>query len=113
MKNSKYAIIAFVLSLMVIVPAILIFLAEYFHLSVSHPLAGLVFWIGMITYLPEMPLGGLIQHFGFPVVLPLLTVVFAGGSLIVRESRKRLAITSIVLVILGVLIYLGIRVFIG
>lgn len=102
MKFSKFALISFVISLLVLVSATVAFVDP----PETHPLAPILFPIVLIAYLPEIPLSGLTRYLGFPIVLPTLGILFAFLSLRKKENKKILAIVSIVLVALGLLIYL-------
>ena len=105
MKSSKFAILSFVISLLVFIQAIIALI----DLLETHPFVGFLFPLVLLIYLPDYPLGYLPQLLGFPIVLPLLTIVFAKISLRKGENKKILAIVSIALVLVSLLLYVAIR----
>jgi len=109
MKKSSFAIVSLILSLVLFIPALLIFLVSILQLPESNPLFALAFFSGFLSYIPEIPLSSFSQSLGFPVVLPALTVLFALISLKKKENKRRFAITSIVLVLLSIGMYLVVR----
>jgi len=108
-KKASFAIVSFILSLVLFIPASLIFLAAFFQLAESHPLSVVAFPFIILSVLPEIPLYDLSQSLGFPVVLPTLSVLFAIISLLKKENKQRLVFTSIVLVLLSIGMYLVVR----
>ncbi len=105
MKSSKFAITAFVISLLVSIQAIIAFI----DFPETHPLAPVLFPLVLLIYLPEYPLGYLPQRLGFPIVLPVLSIIFAIISLRKGENRKILSILSIALVLVSILLYTTLR----
>lgn len=105
-KSSKFALISFVISLLVFIQAIIAFI----DIPETHSLAPVLFPIVFLIYLPDYPLGYLPQYLGFPIVLPLLSVIFALVSLWKVESRKIVSIISLVLILISVSLFLALRV---
>ncbi|TSC75857.1 MAG: hypothetical protein G01um101430_27 [Parcubacteria group bacterium Gr01-1014_30] len=103
-KFSKFAIISFIISVLVFTQAVIAFM----DIPETHPLASVLFPIILIAYLPDYPLGYLPQHFGFPIVLPLLGIIFSLISFR-RENKKILSITSLILIIAGITLFLVLR----
>ena len=90
-KYSKFALISFVISLLVFIQAIIAFI----DIPETHPLASILFPIVLIIYLPDYPLGYLPQYLGFPVVLPILSMALALISFRKGESKKTITIISV------------------
>ena len=109
MKNIKFAVVSLILSIVLFVPASLIFIASIFQLAESHPLSIVAFPFVILSILPEIPLINISQSLGFPIVLPTLSVLFALISLYKKENKRSMAITSIILVLVSIAMYLLVR----
>jgi len=109
MKKSSFAIVSLILSVVLFVPALFIFLITLLQVPESHPLMVVAFPLVLISTLPELPLFSISQPLGFPIVLPALSVLFALISLKKKESKRSLAFTSIVLVVVSIGMYLVVR----
>ena len=103
MKPSKFAIIAFVMSLLVFIQALVVFT----NLSETNPLAAILFPLIVLISLPEFLLGPTIQRLGFPIIMPVLAIIFAVISLYKVENKKIFSILSIVLVLLSITLYIA------
>jgi hypothetical protein len=105
MNSSKFAITAFVLSVLVFIQALIVIIDP----SETHPLAPMLFSIVLLIYLPDYPLGYLPQRLGFPIALPVLTILFAIISLCKGEGKKILSVTSIILILVSMLLFGALR----
>ncbi|MBU0767380.1 hypothetical protein KKF55_06445 [Patescibacteria group bacterium] len=109
MKKPSFAITSFILSLVLFIPASLVFLEGALQLGENSILTIIAFPFIVIATLPEIPLYQVSLKLGFPVVLPTLATLFAIISLKRKESKRRFAIASIVLVLLSIGIYMVVR----
>ena len=105
-KISKFAIISFVISLLVFVQAIIAFV----DIPETHPLAPILFTIVLLIYLPDYPLGYLPQYLGFPVILPVLSVVLTVISFWRKEDKKIFSVMSLILILISLLLFLALRI---
>jgi hypothetical protein len=97
MKRSPLALVSLIAGIMVLVPAALILVIDGLGLGESHPLAVAAFPIILIFSLPEAPIQAFNVPFSFPIVVPLVSYLCAVASIARKESKKKLAITGIVL----------------
>ena len=105
MKSSKFSIISFVVSFLVLIQALIAFV----DLPETHSLAPILFPLVLLLYLPDYPLGYLSQILGVPIVLPLLSIIFALFGIRKKEGKKIFSITSVILVVISVFLFLGLR----
>lgn len=110
---SIFAIIAFMVSLLVIVPAMFILLIDALGLPETHPLSIIAFPVVALASAPEYPLLAVSQFFGFPVVLPLIALTLATISLARNELNKPMAAVSILFVVFSIAAYLFVRFVLG
>ena len=106
MKNSKFAFISLFISLLFIVQAAISFV----DIPETNPLAVIFFPISLviyIIYLPEDLLGFLPFSLDFPIIMPILSVIFALVSFYKKEDKKILSAISIILILAGILLFLA------
>lgn len=106
-----YAVISFVLSILIFIPAVLIFIASIFNIPEAHPFSVVAYPIILVLSLPEAPLHAVSQSIGFPVILPSISIVLAVVSLLRKELRRLLAVVSVALTAVSISLYLVIRLF--
>lgn len=109
MKNVKFSTISLAISLLVFLAATLTFMISYFGFPETHPLAPLISSVIFIIYLTEIPLIYVSRFLGFPIVLPILVVIFTFISFRRKEDKKALSIVSIVLVLASISMYLSLQ----
>ncbi len=118
MESSRFAIAAFAVGVLVFVQALLLVIAGVYDFRESHAgptghianaLAGVLFPVVFVTYLPEYPLVSLTQRLGFPVVLPALTVILATISCLTRESKQVLSVGALILILVSISFHVSLR----
>ena len=118
MESSRFATAAFAVGVLVFVQALIIAIAGVFDFRESHPgptgnianaLAGILFPIVFVIYLPEYPLGSLTQRLGFPVVLPALTIILATISCLTRESKQVFSVGALILILVSISFHVTLR----
>jgi len=118
MKSSKFAISAFILSLLILIQAI----TQVIDPPESTFLGPFLWYNGFFIYLFEMPLAfffslfnipadSFSQYVGFPLVLPTLALIFAFLGLRGKENRKTFSIISIILIGISIALFIGVRFF--
>ena len=105
MKSSKFSIISFVISFLVLIQALIAFV----DLPETYSLAPILFPLVLLLYLPDYPLGYLPQILGVPIVLPLLSIIFALVGLRKGENKKIFSIIGIILIVISTFLFLGLR----
>ncbi len=108
-QSSLRTTIALGVSIVIFIPAALIFFSEYFEMSESHPLMNLFFPVIFITWLPELPLHRLSQAIGFPVVLPSVVFILTILDFLKGNARRTLSTLALALTIVAILLHLSIR----
>lgn len=110
MRESGFAYAAFIVSVLVLTPALFVFFASILNWPESHPLAVVAFPLILLAALPEIPLASISLALGFPVVLPFVGLVLGGISLYRTEPARGFAITAIAFVVVSIALYLSLRV---
>lgn len=105
LKSSKFALISFVISLLVLIQAIIAFV----DIPETHPLVHVLFPIVLLIYVLEYPLGYLPQYLGFPIVLPTLAIIFTLISFRKIENKKIFAVIGMVFILISISLYLILR----
>ncbi len=109
MKKFPFGTFALAISILLFVSAAMVFLGEYFQIDESNPIYAVFFYIVLILFLPELPLHSASQALGFPIIVPSITFVLAVLGLVKDTSRKSYSIVAIILTIVSILLYLGVR----
>jgi len=84
-------------------------LIAFVDLPETHSLAPILFPLVLLLYLPDYPLGYLPQILGVPIVLPLLSIIFALIGLRKREGKRFFSIIGIILIAISAFLFLGLR----
>ncbi len=109
MKQFPFGTFALAISILLFVSAAMVFLGEYFQIGESNPIYAVFFYVILILFLLELPLHSVSQALGFPIIVPSITFVLAVLGLIKDTSRKSYSIVAIILTIVSILLYLGVR----
>jgi hypothetical protein len=105
-KNPSFTISAFILSLLVFIPAAFIALSHVADLSHSRFLVSATLPIIFTAALFEAPLYKVTAALGFPVILPILTLASVGLGFRKRERYLELRIAALSLTVIGFLLYI-------
>ena len=118
MESSRFATAAFAVGVLVFVQALILVIAGVYDFRESHPgptgsianvLAGILFPIVFVIYLPEYALGSLPQRLGFPVVLPALTIILATISCLTRERKQVFSVGALILILVSIFFHVTLR----
>lgn len=108
MNYSKSAKIGFVLSLLVLVPAVFHVLVSYIHGLDSTIFGVIAYGLIFCATVPEVLAGEIMSRLGFPVVMPLIALIV---SLVGLQSsqKKLLPVLSIIFVGAGISLWILLR----
>ena len=118
MESSRFATAAFTVGVLVFVQALIIAIGSVYDFRESHPgptenianaLAGILFPIVFVIFLPEYLLGSLPQRLGFPVVLPALTIILATISYLTRERKQVFSVVALILILVSISFHVAVR----
>ncbi len=102
-----FAWAALLIGSFVFLSAGVVFATSFWGLPETHPLAPVLSFIVFIAFLFEIPMIYFSRVLGFPVVLPVLCVVFLFLSIRKKEGKKVLWAGSIALVLASISMYLA------
>ena len=104
--TSIFSKLAFILGLVVCIPAILILLATSFNVSETNPLAIITFAAAAISSVPELPLQNIVYWLGIPVVLPAISIILGIIGIKKDELKKKYAFIGIGLISISLVMHL-------
>lgn len=109
MKRSPFSLVSLVAGVLLVVPAILIAVADGLQLSESHPFVAFAFPVVLVFSLFEAPVQAFNVPVAFPVVLPLVSVLTGIAGFARNEVGKKMAVGGIVLTVVSLAIHAAVR----